>query len=247
MPETLAQKQERFLEQTLAPDQVLDAAGQAARGIVQPAALKPVLFEEGARLESPAITADRRVFIGAHSYMNGQGYLRSNVFIGRFCSIGRRVTIGAGGHRMTGLSTSPLLSAGPMHRHYDAQEVAALGFPAQETIGMPTIIGSDVWIGDGAIIMPGVHVGVGAVIGANSVVTRDIAPYAGVGGVPARPIRTRFDKTLSARLLASAWWELSSDRLKQLPLGHVPRFLDALEALAPQARAPHYATLAIAS
>ena len=165
MPETLAQKQERFLEQTLAPDQVLDAAGQAARGIVQPAALKPVLFEEGARLESPAITADRRVFIGAHSYMNGQGYLRSNVFIGRFCSIGRRVTIGAGGHRMTGLSTSPLLSAGPMHRHYDAQEVAALGFPAQETIGMPTIIGSDVWIGDGAIIMPGVHVGVGAVTG----------------------------------------------------------------------------------
>ena len=68
-------------------------------------------------------------------------------------------------------------------------------------------IGHDVWIGHGATILPGVTVGNGAVIGSGAVVTRDVAPYSIVGGVPARPIRERFPKELAARMESLAWWD----------------------------------------
>jgi acetyltransferase-like isoleucine patch superfamily enzyme len=68
-------------------------------------------------------------------------------------------------------------------------------------------IGHDVWIGHAAIIMPGVTIEAGAVVGAGAVVTKDVAPYTIVVGVPARPIRRRFDDETVARLLEIAWWD----------------------------------------
>ncbi len=68
-------------------------------------------------------------------------------------------------------------------------------------------IGHDVWIGHGATIAPGVSVGNGAVIGAGAVVTRDVAPYTIVGGVPARPIKPRFAPGIGERMDALAWWD----------------------------------------
>ena len=68
-------------------------------------------------------------------------------------------------------------------------------------------IGHDAWIGHGATIMPGVSIGIGAVIGAGAVVTKDVAPYEIVGGVPARRIRMRFPANVIERLLSSAWWD----------------------------------------
>jgi len=76
------------------------------------------------------------------------------------------------------------------------------------------IIGHDVWIGHGATVLPGVTVGNGAVIGAGAVVSKDVAPYTIVGGVPARLIRERFDAATGSRLDTMAWWDWSHDRLR---------------------------------
>jgi phosphonate metabolism protein (transferase hexapeptide repeat family) len=76
------------------------------------------------------------------------------------------------------------------------------------------IIGHDVWIGHGATVLPGVTVGNGAVIGAGAVVSKDVAPYTIVGGVPARLIRERFDAATGARLDRLAWWDWSHAQLR---------------------------------
>lgn len=74
-------------------------------------------------------------------------------------------------------------------------------------------IGHDVWMGHGAIILPGVSIGNGAVIGAGAVVSRDVDAYSIVAGVPARPVRKRFDDALCAALENLAWWDWSHDSL----------------------------------
>lgn len=74
-------------------------------------------------------------------------------------------------------------------------------------------IGHDVWIGHGATVLPGVTVGNGAVIGAGAVVSKDVAPYTIVGGVPARLIRERFAPGTAARMESLSWWDWDHDRL----------------------------------
>ncbi|MNE86550.1 Chloramphenicol acetyltransferase [compost metagenome] len=77
-----------------------------------------------------------------------------------------------------------------------------------------TVIGNDVWIGSEAIIMPGVKVGDGAVIGTRALVTRDVEPYAIVGGNPAKNIRMRFDARLIGMLLEMQWWTWSENQFQ---------------------------------
>ncbi len=180
-----------------------------------------ILAEHDVALESPAI-GTRPCFVGAHSYMNNGGYIRTGggVFIGRYCSIGRRVTLAAGVHATAGLSTSPSL------RRKGRPYVEADGVRPDKRQGQ-LVIGSDVWIGDGAIVMSGVTIGVGAIIGANAVVTRNVAPYAVVGGVPAKVIGRRFDEALAGRLMESRWWECGKAYLDTLPHSNVFEFLDA--------------------
>jgi phosphonate metabolism protein (transferase hexapeptide repeat family) len=74
-------------------------------------------------------------------------------------------------------------------------------------------IGPDVWIGHGAVILPGIKVGAGAVVAAGAVVTRDVAPYMIVGGIPARPLRERFSRLIADRLMALSWWDWPASRL----------------------------------
>jgi virginiamycin A acetyltransferase len=84
-----------------------------------------------------------------------------------------------------------------------------------------TVVGSDVWIGYGATILPGIKIGHGAIIGACSVVTRDVEPYTIVGGNPAQPIRKRYDDATMARLLELDWWDWPVAKLTP----HLPAFI----------------------
>ena len=132
------------------------------------------------------------------------------VTIGRFCSIASGVTIFAGhDHRTDWVSTYPFQVAFP--------DEPALPFPSK-TKG-PVVIGNDVWIGTDVMILSGVRIGNGAVIAARSVVTRDVAPYAIVAGVPARLVRYRFDETTRDLLERIAWWNWPLEKIREaLPL-----------------------------
>jgi phosphonate metabolism protein (transferase hexapeptide repeat family) len=78
-----------------------------------------------------------------------------------------------------------------------------------------TVIGPDTWLGHGVIVKPDVTIGAGAVVAAGAVVTRDVAPYMIVAGIPASPLRQRFAEPVAGRMMALAWWDWSHERLRQ--------------------------------
>jgi hypothetical protein len=131
--------------------------------------------------------------------------------VGKFCSIASHVRINPGNHAMWRVT-----------QHHATYRRRQFGFDAQDDEGFfnwrrahRCIIGHDVWIGHAATVMPGVTVGTGAVIGAGAVVTKNVAPYQIVGGVPAKPIRQRFPDDVVARLLAIAWWDWDRATLEE--------------------------------
>jgi len=95
-----------------------------------------------------------------------------------------------------------------------------------EMIAEPIIVGSDVWIGTNTIILPGVKVGNGAVIGAGSIVTKDVKPYEVVAGNPAKHIKWRFNKSVRKKLLKLQWWKLekADERLRGLFVFDLTKF-----------------------
>ncbi|MDX1004627.1 antibiotic acetyltransferase [Sinorhizobium medicae] len=157
--------------------------------------------------------------IGRHSYINS-GFIRKAVEIGRYCSIGRSVTIGTGTHNIDALSTSPMLTP--------SVNIVKYADPRRKK---SVVIGHDVWIGDHVLILTGVTVGTGAVIAAGAVVTKDVEPYTIVGGVTAKPIgkQIRFPQEICDRLIASKWWELPLQILRSAPYASPYEFLDWLE------------------
>ena len=92
------------------------------------------------------------------------------------------------------------------------------------------IIGNDVWSGYEAVILAGVTIGDGAIIGTRAVVTKDVPPYSIVGGVPAKPIRKRFDDETIVELLRLKWWDWSEERIAQniktIQFGNIERKRD---------------------
>jgi phosphonate metabolism protein (transferase hexapeptide repeat family) len=123
--------------------------------------------------------------------------------IGKFTAVAATVRIGAPDHPMK-RAVQHRLSYTPEY-YWPEQSRDHAFFAARRATR--TGIGDDVWIGHGAVILAGVAIGSGAVIAAGAVVTRDVAPYTVVAGVPARPIRRRFPETIADRLLALAWWD----------------------------------------
>ncbi|MFA7074977.1 MAG: CatB-related O-acetyltransferase, partial [Endomicrobiaceae bacterium] len=77
------------------------------------------------------------------------------------------------------------------------------------------VIGNDVWIGYESVIMQGVHIGDGAIIGTRAVVTKDVPPYTIVAGVPAKPVKKRFDDKTIDKLMAIQWWDWSPEKVKE--------------------------------
>lgn len=132
----------------------------------------------------------------------------NNTSIGRFCSVAPDVCIGAPSHPIEWVSTSPIQW---QMSHLGARELGDYpAFAPRKFKGNhPVTIGNDVWIGQGAVIRGGIDIGHGSIVGANAVVTRDVPPYAIVGGVPARLIRYRFDSHFIAALLDLCWWDYS--------------------------------------
>ncbi|MBJ7406889.1 MAG: acetyltransferase, partial [Bradyrhizobium sp.] len=123
--------------------------------------------------------------------------------IGKFTAIANSVRIGAPNHPM-GRPSQHRFTYVP--EYYEASATRDRDFFAGRR-GDRVIVGNDVWIGHAAILLPGVTVGDGAVIAAGAVVSRDVAPYTIVGGVPARPIRKRFDDSVAKSLRRIAWWD----------------------------------------
>lgn len=141
--------------------------------------------------------------IGAFSYI-GYNCLIGSAVVGRFCSIAPGVVIGLGEHDTSLLSTHPIFY-GSKHGYKIPD---GIGCP-RTFIPPPPIIGDDVWIGANAIIRRGVIVGKGAVIAANSVVTKDVPSYHIVGGMPAKIIKIRFEQSIVNKLKELDWTSLN--------------------------------------
>lgn len=175
-----------------------------------------VLFRNAALIDSS---------LGAYSYVQSESII-CNAEIGPFCSIAGNVSIGLGAHPTFMVSTNPVFydNAQPLPKFFTKSRQFTHIFPK-------TIIGADVWIGQGAMLKAGIKIGTGAVIGAGSVVTKDIPPYSIAVGNPCRPIKLRFPEDICLRLLDSKWWEFDEARLEKLaPLFSDPEaFLGALE------------------
>lgn len=98
------------------------------------------------------------------------------------------------------------------------------------TLGPMPVLGNDVWIGQDVSINRGVHIGDGAVVAAFSVVTKDVPPYAIVGGNPAKIIKFRFNEDTINRLLASSWWRFEAKHIMNMNIESIDTFLEDIDA-----------------
>lgn len=128
--------------------------------------------------------------------------------VGRFCSISSNCLIGLANHSLEFLSTSPIYT----NQHNSTGYIWSSADLFEEY--KHTVIGSDVWIGSNVIIIGGVNIGSGSIVGAGAVVTKDVPPYAIVGGVPAKIIRYRFDRPIVEKLLQMEWWNAPEEKLR---------------------------------
>lgn len=176
----------------------------------------------GAVVKNPAVS------VGAYTMYNDfvhdpTGFERNNVLyhypvngdrltIGKFCSIacGAKFIFTSANHTMGSLSTYPF----PLF--FEAWDLPVSEITSAWDNKGDIVVGSDVWIGYEAVILSGVTIGDGAIIGTRAVVTKDVAPYTIVGGVPAKPIRRRYDPAVIARLEAIRWWDLPGETIKGL-------------------------------
>ena len=150
-------------------------------------------------------------------------FIGDRLVIGRFCSIAAetRFIMNGGNHATDQFTTYPFSIFG------HGWEAAT---PASWPHKGDTVVGHDVWIGYGTTVMPGVTIGNGAIVATASVVTRDVEPFAIVGGNPARTIRYRFDEPTRASLLEIAWWDWPAEKISRHVTAICSNDLDALGA-----------------
>lgn len=127
------------------------------------------------------------------------GCVFKNVTIGNYCSFANNVMIGLGQHPTFLLSTNSVFYKSGITGKF----AASINYDEEPR----TYIGNDVWIGNGAVVMDGVHVGDGAIVAARAIVTKDVPPYAIVGGVPAKILKYRFPDDVISALMELKWWE----------------------------------------
>ena len=182
--------------------------------------------EFGAHVKHRSYFEGRNV-IGEYTVFKGSlglgSYLEKNcnlsAQIGRFSSIAPHVICNPGIHSYK----APFASTSPFF--FDSHRKKKLTFASEDTMkffrrvdddnSIDVQIGNDCWIGEGAFLVGGIHIGDGAVVLARAVVTHDVEPYAIVGGVPARVIGYRYDKETIKFLLHRKWWDESEDWLRE--------------------------------
>ncbi|MGX5844093.1 DapH/DapD/GlmU-related protein [Mesorhizobium sp. ArgA1] len=150
----------------------------------------------------------REVNVGDFSYFERHAEAIYTT-IGKFCSIAANSRINALEHPIERL-TQHKLSYRP-NEYFRWLGVDAAFRERRQAKAVS--IGNDVWIGHGAVIMPGISIGNGAIVGANAVVTRDVPAYAIVAGVPAKQLRRRFSPEIAARIENLAWWDWPPEKL----------------------------------
>lgn len=129
--------------------------------------------------------------------------------IGKFCAIasGVKFIMGAANHRLSSVTTYPFAVFGGAWAESAPPHLSQLPFKGD------IVVGSDVWIGRESVILPGVHIGDGAIVAAYSVVTKDVPPYTVFGGNPARLLKRRFSAALTETLLRLRWWDMEPEAL----------------------------------
>lgn len=154
---------------------------------------------------NPSSFVHAKTVIGDHTLINGKIIIKGNepVEFGKYCAVGDGVRIISSNH----LVTYPNMQI-TLHDKCGFKKIAA---DNKGTIH----IGNGVWIGDSVIILPGINVGSGAVIGAGSVVTKDVPPFSIVAGVPGKVIRKRFSDDVITALLDIKWWDWSIEQIKR--------------------------------
>jgi acetyltransferase-like isoleucine patch superfamily enzyme len=197
---------------------VLEIANEGARDIENKIRFKNTIIDKGCCIDPKSIIHPN-VHLLENSIVNnseinsftylGKNCLVQNTSIGKFCSIANDVLIGLGNHPLDLLSTSPLFYRrnNPLKISFLTKEFAIIEYK-------PISIANDVWIGTRSIIMDGVSIGNGAVIAANSVVTKDVPPFAIVGGIPAKIIKYRFPENKIEEMLEQKWWMWDLDKIK---------------------------------
>ena len=188
------------------------------RMIPDPDVLFPIIGCRTVTHVKPTIT-NSNIIVGDFTYFSDVDFERNvlhhyafngdRLILGKYCQIASGVTFIMNGanHQMNAVSTYPFYIMGWRQQPPSSDDLPLKG---------DTIIGNDVWIGQNATILPGVHIGDGAIIGMNSVVGCDIEPYTIVVGNPARVLRKRFDDDLIGLLLRLKWWDKPVDEVQQL-------------------------------
>jgi acetyltransferase-like isoleucine patch superfamily enzyme len=203
----------------------LEIANEGARDLENKIRFKNTIIDKGCCIDPNSIihpnvhllenSIINNSEIHSYTYL-GKNCLVQNTSIGKFCSIANEVLLGLGNHPLDLLSTSPLF-----YRVLNPLQISLIKKDFDLIEYKPISIGNDVWIGTRSIIMDGVSIGHGAVIATNSVVTKDIPPYAVVGGVPAKIIKYRFPTGKIEEIIRSKWWESSIDKISILNIDNL--------------------------
>ena len=184
-----------------------------------PNAIHPIAGYDKEIYVKPTIT-NPNIIVGDFTYIadsefeshvtNYYPWSRDQLIIGKFCQIaaGVEFVMNDANHQMNTVTTFPFYTL----EGWEMNTPILSDMPFKGN----TIIGNDVWIGQNAVILPGVHIGDGAIIGANSIVGSDVEPYTIVVGNPSKELRKRFDKELIDMLLEFKWWDKSIEEINDL-------------------------------